>query len=104
MTRHSDAAWIIDMRHVMQRIVAEIDGVSFANYLSDGRLQRSCLYDLMVLGEASGNLSNEFKHQYDQIPWHQMTGLRNRLIHEYFNVNHAIVGKYWRRKSQTCYL
>ena len=91
MTRHNDAAWIIDMLHVMRRIVAEIDGVSFPDYLSDSRLQRSCLYDLMVLGEASRNLSDEFKDKYDQIPWHQMTGLRNRLIHEYFNVNHAIV-------------
>ena len=44
----------------------------------------------MVMGEASRNLSDEFKDKYDQVPWHQMTGLRNRLIHEYFNVNHAI--------------
>ncbi|MCY3858962.1 MAG: DUF86 domain-containing protein [Gammaproteobacteria bacterium] len=91
MTHHSDAAWIIDMLHVMRRIVAETDGISFPIYLNDGRLQRSCLYDLMVLGEASGNLSDEFKDKYGRIPWHQMTGLRNRLIHEYFNVNHAIV-------------
>ena len=49
--------------------------------------------DLSVLGEANGQVSERFKEQNDQIPWHEMKGLRNRVIHGYFNVRHEVV---WR--------
>ena len=91
MPRREDAAWIVDMLHVGQRLVEDFKDVSYEEYLSDSKAQRTALYDLGVLGEARGHLSDTFKEEHNHLPWHQMRGLRNRLVHEYFNIDHEIV-------------
>ncbi len=48
---------------------------------------------LEVIGEAAGNLSEEFVKQYPEIPWPAIVGMRNRLVHNYANTNLEIV---WR--------
>ena len=46
---------------------------------------------LEILGEAARSVSSEFKAAHPEIPWREMAGLRNKLIHEYFDVDMAIV-------------
>ncbi len=46
---------------------------------------------LEVVGEAAGGISEEFRTRYPDIPWRQMSGMRNRLIHGYFAVNTNLV-------------
>ncbi len=43
--------------------------------------------DLEIIGEAASKVSNECQTQYPQIPWRDITGMRNHLIHGYFKVN-----------------
>ena len=45
------------------------------------------------MGEAAQRIPEEFKEKHPDIPWHQMAGMRNRLIHEYINVDFRIVWK-----------
>jgi uncharacterized protein with HEPN domain len=40
-----------------------------------------------VIGEAAGKLSNELKGTHCDLPWHAISGMRNRLIHAYFDVD-----------------
>jgi uncharacterized protein with HEPN domain len=71
MPRREDAAWILDMLHVVQRIVEDFNGVSYEEYLlGESEAQRAALYDLGVLGEACGNLSDQFKENHSHLPWH----------------------------------
>ncbi len=42
---------------------------------------------LLLLGEAARALSSEFRERYPGIPWAQVIGLRNILVHQYFNVD-----------------
>jgi uncharacterized protein with HEPN domain len=46
---------------------------------------------LEVVGEAVNNLSEEIKEKYSDIPWHEIGGMRNKLIHEYFGVDKDLV-------------
>ncbi len=46
-----------------------------------------------IIGEAAGKISLKTKNQYSQIPWKQLIGMRNRLIHAYFDVDHDVVWK-----------
>jgi len=46
---------------------------------------------LEIVGEAVVGASPEFKDQHPEIPWREMTALRNRLIHGYFDINLDIV-------------
>ena len=47
--------------------------------------------NLEIIGEASKNIPADVRHLYSDIPWDQMSGMRNILIHEYFGVDIKIV-------------
>jgi uncharacterized protein with HEPN domain len=48
---------------------------------------------LEIIGEAANKVSSEFQKKNPQIPWLDMIGMRNRLIHVYFDVDLDIVWK-----------
>ncbi|NUQ36424.1 MAG: DUF86 domain-containing protein [Caldilineales bacterium] len=54
-------------------------------------LQDGVIRQLEILGEAAGNVSNAFRQTNYLIPWRQMIGIRNRLIHAYFNVDITVI-------------
>lgn len=47
--------------------------------------------NLEVLGEATKRISQDLRRQYPQLPWREMAGLRDVLIHNYFGVDNEIV-------------
>lgn len=52
----------------------------------------ACVRQLGIVGEACNHISNEIKSLYTEIPRHEMVGLRNIVIHEYFGVDQHIFG------------
>lgn len=46
---------------------------------------------LEIIGEAVKSLSSDLRRKYKHIPWRDIAGLRDKLIHEYFGVDHALV-------------
>ena len=48
---------------------------------------------LEIVGEAANYVSTEFQSKHPEIPWTHMIGMRNRLIHGYFDINYTIVWK-----------
>lgn len=59
--------------------------------MTDKVLSRACLKSLEIIGEASRSTSEDLKMEHPKIPWRQMTGLRNKLVHHYFSVDWEIV-------------
>ena len=59
--------------------------------MTDKVLSRACLKSLEIIGEASRSISEDFKRVHPEIPWRQMTGMRNKLVHHYFGVDWEIV-------------
>jgi uncharacterized protein with HEPN domain len=57
----------------------------------DEMLALSMVHLLEIIGEAANFISENFRERYPQIPWRKMIGLRNRLIHGYFDINLDIV-------------
>lgn len=48
---------------------------------------------LEVIGEAARNIPKQIRKKYPEVPWIEMTGMRDKLIHDYFGVNLELV---WR--------
>jgi len=46
-----------------------------------------------IIGEAAANIPEDFQEQHPDIPWYQMKGMRNVLIHEYFGVDKDVLWK-----------
>jgi uncharacterized protein with HEPN domain len=59
----------------------------------DRMLTSAVLREFEILGEAAGKVSEETKILFPECPWRQLVGLRNRLIHAYFDISHDIVWK-----------
>jgi uncharacterized protein with HEPN domain len=60
-------------------------------FLSNSMAHDAVVRQLEIIGEAARNISDEFREKHSTLPWGKMTGIRNKIIHEYFNVNFAIV-------------
>ncbi len=91
MSKHDDQAHLLDVARAARLIVQfthETDGEGFRTNLL---VQSAVLHQFLVLGEAAKRLSNTFKSRYHELPWRQMTGMRDHLIHGYDIVNLDLV-------------
>ena len=64
-----------------------------AAFENDELIQTWMLHHLLILGEAAARLSDEFRESHAEIPWSQIIGMRNILVHDYFAIDLDIV---WR--------
>ena len=46
---------------------------------------------LKIIGEASKNIPTEIQNRFPDIPWRKLRGIRNRIVHDYFDVDRAII-------------
>jgi uncharacterized protein with HEPN domain len=60
-------------------------------FLSDTKTQDAVIRNIEIIGEAAKNLSPELKTAYPDIPWKQIAGMRDTLIHRYFGVKLDLV-------------
>ena len=47
--------------------------------------------NIEIIGEASNLLTEEFKTDHPQTPWKMVTGMRNYIVHEYFQVDNTVI-------------
>lgn len=54
-------------------------------------LQAAAIYNIQVIGEATSRLSDAFRDERPNIPWRRIIGMRNLVVHRYFDVDVALV-------------
>ena len=82
------------MRHILDEcdfIVSITQSLSKEEFVKDGQLRRAIERSLEIIGEASKKIPDETKATMVSIPWKNMSGMRDRLIHDYHGVNYSIV-------------
>lgn len=88
-----DEVYLQHILEAIERIEVYMEGVERDAFLNDSMAQDAVIRQLEVLGEAASQLSDETRDQYDSVPWQDITGMRNKLIHGYFGVDIDVV---WR--------
>ena len=88
--------WKLRVEDILQAI-AEIQsftyGMTFENFQADTKTVRAVTCNITIIGEAASSIPPEIQTRYTEIPWAEMRGIRNVIVHEYFQVNLNIL---WR--------
>ena len=79
--------YIDDIRDSIEAIKLYTAGLTKEDFFSSAEKQDAVYRRIEVIGEAAIRLPDEFRNQYTMIPWHQIVGMRNVLIHEYDNID-----------------
>jgi len=86
-----DKAYLRHILDAISNVEKFIDGVNKENFLGNVEKQYAVLRGLEIVGEATKNLSEELKKKHPNIPWKEIAGMRDKLIHQYFGVNLDLV-------------
>lgn len=84
----------IRLRHILEsieRIKHYSEGKSFADFVNDDMMYYAIVKNIEIIGEASNLLTEEFKINHPKTPWKIVTGMRNYIVHEYFQVDNTII-------------
>lgn len=73
------------------RIRDHVEGVSFEVFAADRKTLDAVLYNLAVIGEAANSLAVAIGDRFPGLPWAEMRGMRNIVVHEYFGVSPRIL-------------
>ncbi len=91
MSKRSDNDWLHDIAEATKRIMTYIKEMTYNTFLDDTKTQDAVIRNLEIIGEATKNLSEECRTKNPNVPWKGMSGMRDRLIHDYIGVNLDIV-------------
>jgi uncharacterized protein with HEPN domain len=91
MSSRADRDLLCDILEALRRAEAYSAGQSYGQFLADTKTQDAIIRTLEIVGEATKRLSQALRERYPEIPWKNMAGVRDKLIHDYFGVNVDIV-------------
>jgi len=70
-----------------------VQGMEYDEFFEDEKTKYAVMRALEVIGEAAGKIPENVRDSASKIPWREITGMRNKLMHEYFGANMKVV---WR--------
>jgi uncharacterized protein with HEPN domain len=82
---------ISDMIQSIEELKTFTEGMSYEDFIEDIKTFRAVLASTLILGEAVRSLDDATVQLAPQIEWHKIRGIRNRLIHEYFDIDSSIL-------------
>jgi uncharacterized protein with HEPN domain len=78
--------YIKDIITAIDSISQFVEGTDFHQFCEDDKTSSAVMQKLQIIGEAVKNVPTDIKQRYADIPWKEMAGMRDRLIHQYFRV------------------
>mgnify|MGYP000436243958 CR=1 FL=1 len=81
---------LVYLKHILeaiQRIGDYTKGVEYSGFMSSNLIQAGVVREIEIIGEAAKRLSPGFREKHRDIPWKKMSGMRDKLIHDYLGVD-----------------
>jgi uncharacterized protein with HEPN domain len=83
--------FIVDILYAIDRVEHFTIGMSSDEFYGDDKTTYAVIRALEIIGEAAKKIPPEIKDVYPNIPWRQISGMRDKLIHDYFGVDSKVV-------------
>ena len=82
-----------DIQNSVTKIFKYTTNIDYQEFVSNDMAKDAVERNFEIIGEAVKNLSEDFRNKYPNIPFKQIAGIRDKLIHDYFGVDYEIVWK-----------
>lgn len=83
--------YLKDILSAIETIEKFVDSMSLEELKQDDKSTSAVIRKFEIIGEAAKQVPDEIRQKYSQIPWKEMAGMRDRLIHFYFGVDYKLV-------------
>ncbi len=91
MKNNKNLAYLGDVLDAIKRIEGYLRGVDKDAFQENLMMQDAVMHQIEIIGEASNNISEEFQERHLELPWMQMRAIRNKIVHDYREVNLNII-------------
>jgi uncharacterized protein with HEPN domain len=85
--------YLKDILESMEAIEKFVEGIEFDSFQRSDMISSAVIRKFEIIGEATKNIPETIRNKYAEIPWKEMAGMRDRLIHLYFGIKYNLV---WR--------
>ncbi|MDP2366027.1 MAG: DUF86 domain-containing protein [Ignavibacteria bacterium] len=82
---------IEDIIESIKKIEEYTTDLSYDDFESNNLITDAVVRNIEIIGEASKNIPGEIQSLFNDIPWQKLRGIRNRIVHDYFDVDRKII-------------
>jgi uncharacterized protein with HEPN domain len=86
-----DSAYIDHINDCIRKINEFSQGITLKEFKKNELVQDAIIRNIEIIGEASKKISSDTKQTYYKIPWKEIAGMRDKLIHDYLGVDFDVV-------------
>ncbi|WP_419855528.1 DUF86 domain-containing protein [Candidatus Poriferisodalis sp.] len=82
--------WLPHIRHMLEaaeKVIKYVGDLSEVEFYSSDVTYDATKFEIIIIAEAAGRLTDGARDQFPEVPWHQIRGMRNRVVHEYDRVS-----------------
>jgi uncharacterized protein with HEPN domain len=86
MSKSDELEFIEHIFKELKFVINTTSFITFDNFIEDETLKRAVVRAIEIVGEATKSLSFDFRQKYNYVPWKIMAGMRDKLIHDYWEL------------------
>jgi hypothetical protein len=91
MSDRSPVLYLSEMLASMEKVERYVAGVSYEEFIRQEQLVDAVERNIEKIGEAAAAVPDDIRNRHPEVPWKTIVGLRNKVIHHYFAVDHEVI-------------
>ncbi len=83
--------FLSDILDAIEAIERFVEGIDYQDFVNDDKTSSAVVLKFQIIGEAAKRVPDSVRDKAPNVPWKEMAGMRDRLIHAYFGIDYKLV-------------